>query len=61
MLQLVAIEPKKIAEIKDALRELLLEAQNIQLPMTRQDIIKQVERIDKLLPDVKFEGGKQCQ
>jgi len=51
----ILIKSKKIAEIRDALRILLLSAQNIQLPMTRQDIIKQIERIDRLLPQVELE------
>ncbi len=50
MMRQIKIDSENIVKIRYALRELLLEAQHIQLPITRQDIIEQGNRIDKLLP-----------
>lgn len=49
----LTIELEKVAEIRYALREILFEAQHhIEVPIIRHYIIKQVKRIDKLLPDI---------
>ncbi len=64
MSQLVAIDSEKIAEIRNALTiirgnaEFLVDEPYVNEP---QRIIEQVKKIDKLLPDVKFKGGNQCQ
>lgn len=64
MLQLVAIDSEKIAEIRNALQVIQLAARTIDYhyPAKPEDnlitIREQVSRIDKLLPQVKFEGGK---
>ncbi len=65
MLQLVAIELEKIAEIRNALTIINLVTGTIDYhyPLKAQNnlatVREQVKRIDKLLPDVKFKGGKQ--
>ena len=63
MLHLVAIEAEKIAEIRNALKIILgeiglvgsMDSSTVEHIM---NMIPQVERIDKLLPVVNFEGGK---
>lgn len=44
---------EEIAKIRNALTRLLLTAQQIPPPIPRHDIIEQVERIDKLLPQIR--------
>jgi len=46
----LTIESENIAGIRKILQEILLEAQYIQIPTTRYNIIGQVKRIDRLLP-----------
>ena len=69
MLKLVAMKRKKIAEIKNSLAIISGQAQillsiktkvilNSEESVRLEEIIKQVDRIDRLLPDVKFEGDK---
>jgi len=59
MIRLVAVSPETIAEIRDALQIILGEADEIYRKVyhTPSILKSQVKRIDKLLPDVKFEGG----
>lgn len=51
---------EEIAEIRDALQIISGEADEIYRKVyhTPRILKSQVSRIDKLLPDVKFEGGK---
>ncbi len=65
MSQLVVIDSEKIAEIRNALTIINLVTGTIDYhyPLKAQNnlatVREQVKRIDKLLPDVKFKGGKQ--
>lgn len=61
----IIIKSEKIAEIREALQVIQLNCQQIPgLPMSKgrlsmtENVIGQVARIDKLLPDVNFEGVK---
>ncbi len=64
----VRMDSEDIAEIKNALMIIQLNCQQVpgnwmskdRVNMTKT-VIEQVERIDKLLPVIKFERGKQCQ
>ena len=64
MLKLVAIEPEKIAEIRNALSIINLVTGTIdyRYPARAENnlvtIREQVKRIDRLLPQIKFEGVK---
>ncbi len=60
----IKIDSEDIAEIKNALTVISLSAETVDYhyPAKAEDnlvtIREQVKRIDKLLPKVKFEGGK---
>ena len=56
----VKMDSKDIAEIKNSLQVIQLNAECLTKSFWQapREIIKQVTRIDKLLPVVKFEGGK---
>jgi len=69
MLKLVAMNPEKIAEIKNSLAIISGQAQIILLIRNKvilnaeeatraKEIIKQVDRIDKLLPQVAYKKEK---
>ncbi len=61
----IKMDSKNIARIRKALYWIQINAQQVpglcmskdRLKMT-ENVIEQVKRIDKLLPQVKFEGGK---
>ncbi len=63
--QWIAVEVDKIADIRNALTIIQLNCQQVlgnwmskdRVKMTKT-VIEQVERIDKLLPVIKFEGVK---
>ncbi len=52
----IKIDSEDIAEIRNALQIILSNAEFGKVNVRR--IVVEVRRIDKLLPDVKFEGGK---
>jgi len=67
MIKLFAISPEKILEIKNTLTIIKLEADILfgRLKYVRdengpKEIIKQVERIDGLLPAIKYEKEHKC-
>jgi len=56
-MSIVKIDSEDVATIKNALRIIELIADNISEENGEEDeIIKQVKRINKLLPKIKFEG-----
>lgn len=63
----IRMDSEDVAEIKNALQVIQGTAELMRTITTEEKrnamivIVKQVKRIDKLLPQVKFEGGKQCQ
>jgi len=63
----IKMDSEDIAEIKNALTVITLSTETIDYhyPAKAENnlvtIREQVKRIDKLLPKVAFEGGKQCQ
>ena len=64
MLNLIAIEPETIAEIRNALQVIQGNAELLTVAKANSDnrldrIISEVKRIDGLLPSVKFEGEKR--
>lgn len=66
MIRLIAMSPETIAEIRNALQVIQLNAEVIPYDSFREvdnktrEIIEQVKRIDGLLPQVKFEEGNKC-
>ena len=54
----IKMDSEDIATIKNALQVIRWKAELMPASTFMQEIIKQVKRIDKLLPDVKFEGVK---
>ncbi len=54
----VGTKAEKIAEIRNALAIILRASFDTKQEDRRLDIVRQVGRIDKLLPDVNFKGGK---
>ena len=57
----IRMDSEDTAEIRDALQAIQWKAESIPASTFMQEIITQVKRIGGLLPQVKFEGGKQCQ
>ena len=62
----IRMDSENIAEIRNALTIIQLNAEQVKRMKylghpQLDEIINKVKQIDKLLPDVKFEGGKQCQ
>ena len=61
-MSIIKMDSEVIAEIKNALTVIQLNAQagvsRIKVSELMKGIVEQVKRIDRLLPKIKFEGGK---